>query len=492
MKTKGLFIGALVYLSLFCSCTSDYGTVDVYLVRSPNVEENPLDTSLVSHVRIRVTGGGMEPMEEVFAFKSGGSSTLGQIPAGDGRIITVEGLAGQNDEYAISRGRSLPVRIEKGHQKIELFVARVGRFSYTPGHGLKQARFAHTAMLSYQGKLLLIGGATAGSWENPKGLLSSIEIYDPTSGKTEHYACGRSSNDMCLEQARAQAAGVTIEDGILLLGGMGRDDLLSSVEFIDIEQMSIEQLSFTSAKRSDAAVIALSDKYLVAGGRDSEGNAIDVVEIISPEGTIKRANLEEPRWAMAAARSGANGFLFGGFDENGDISNDFLLFDSSKDEFVIHETETQARAWASAVSLQDGRVLVLGGLDTDGEASQSIDLFDPKRNMLCPLGELRYGRWLTSAVRLTDGRVLVMGGLTGLDPGEPTAGVEILDPRFVELRENCGQTSGMLSTSPAQNMKIRRFASSAIVLHNGAVAVAGGLDQDNNPVKQIEVFIPDD
>ncbi len=475
------------------SCSDNYGSLDIYIVRSPDVMEDPLHPDNTSHLRVQVSGGGMEAEEEVFDFKEGSSSTLQHIPTGNNRVITIEGLSGEEGSgFAISRGRSLPMKISKGKQKVDLFVARVDRFSYTPGNGLTQARFAHSPMFDERGRLYFVGGATSGSPESPAGLLRSIEVYDPTSGSTTYIDCGQSAEDICLEYPRAYAAGLAIDDGLLVLGGIGQEGLVSTAELLDMEARVVEQLQTPCAERAGATIIELDEQYLVAGGRDIEGRSVDVVELVQRDGTIERLNLPEPRRAISAAPSSGKGFLFGGFDADDVVSSDSFVFDPAKKSFRVITSDVEARAWASVVSLSGGRVLVLGGLNENGEASSSVDIYDPGADVLCHLGELIYARWMTSAVRLKDGRVLVIGGLTGDDPGEPTAQMEMLDARYVEIQGDCNHVDGMLSRAIHPRMKNRRYLASAVLLQNGVVAVAGGLDPENNPMKHIEVFVPDE
>jgi hypothetical protein len=134
--------------------------------------------------------------------------------------------------------------------------------------------------------------------------------------------------------------------------------------------------------------------------------------------------------------------------------------------------------------------LVLGGLTENGDASTSIDIYDPEKNLLCHFGELRLGRWLASSVELSDGKILVMGGRVGSSPGEPTTNVEMIDPRFITLGDECGQSSGTSASSPVPDLRIPRYGSAALLLPNGAVTVTGGLDRDDTPIEQIEIFIP--
>ena len=138
------------------------------------------------------------------------------------------------------------------------------------------------------------------------------------------------------------------------------------------------------------------------------------------------------------------------------------------------------------------RILIIGGLDQQGKASASVDIYDPRADTACRVGDLQRGRWLASAVGLSDGRVLVAGGLSGDDPGVPTAEAEMLDPRFVEIGSDCGQISGELAIYRVPDTRYSRYAASSYLLPNETVALTGGLDENQLPIKQIEVFVPDE
>ena len=68
----------------------------------------------------------------------------------------------------------------------------------------------------------------------------------------------------------------------------------------------------------------------------------------------------------------------------------------------------------------------------------------------------------------------------------------MLDARYVQIRGGCDQLAGMLTKSNLPGTKKRRFGSTAVLLPNEAVAVAGGVDQEGAPIKHIEVFVSDE
>jgi hypothetical protein len=468
------------------------GTVEIFLLKSTNERLDPLDPALVSHIRIHVKGKDMHPREKTFEFVPGGALKLPDIPVGEDRVITVEGLRNADDEHPLSRGRTLPMRISRGHNEIELFIARVRSFSYAPDEdrGLSQGRFAHSAIISDRGSLFIAGGAQSGTFDTPSKMLSSIEVLDPVSGMTKFLACDKNDVKFCLYSPRALAAAAPVEDGFLLLGGMGENGLLDTVELVDTGIENAEEQSFRAVARTHASSVILEDTTLIAGGRDASGNPLDTIEIVDREANISSSALPSPRWGMAAAKALDNGFFFGGWDEMGAVTNDAFLINPIGGVIAEISTAVAPRAFAAAVTLPDDKILVIGGLGEDGKAS-SVDLFDPRRSLLCNVGHLETARWHTAAVSLRDGRVLVIGGLVG--NGEVTSTSRMLDARYIELGEDCDDPiSGRLDDGVGAPTVFRRYHSTAVQMENEIVVVAGGLDQDDEPITQIEIYIPDE
>jgi hypothetical protein len=112
------------------------------------------------------------------------------------------------------------------------------------------------------------------------------------------------------------------------------------------------------------------------------------------------------------------------------------------------------------VLLADGRVLVLGGSDArDGFGRyDSAEIWDPRTRTFAAAGRMRSQRYKipSSAVRLSDGSVLIAGGATQAELFRPSDQMFELVP---------GDLGGSYAFS------------SATVLPNGDVLVAGGYDE---------------
>lgn len=480
----------IIFVLLWVACSPRESTLEIFINRSPLGEEEPLEPSLVSYLSIQVSGGGMPLEQGVFLYATGGSSTLPAIKTGKGRIVTVEGLSDING-YVISRGRSLPLEIKEDHHRMSLFVARVDRFSLTPEYGLHQGRFAHSAVLTDQGQLIVIAGAASGTVAAFGDQLASVEVYDPTSGSTQIYSCESEGTGTCLEHPRAGAAAVKTDRGVLILGGAGPDGFLKTVELLDVGSMKVRRWDEGEAiERADATVLNFETFSIIAGGRNDVQAALDAVELVGRDGSIHKASLPADRVAMAGAAASGYGILFGGFDAQGNVSSDVYLFDIDKAEFELVPMGGEGRAFAGAVSLTDGRIVILGGLDENGVASDEVDLYTPENNRICPVGRMLKARWHAAASLLPDGRILVAGGLIGSEPGMPTDEVEAVDVRYIETDEDCAIVQGQLTSQRLTKTRYRRYAATSITTLNRTVVIVGGLGPTGQPIKEMEIYLP--
>jgi len=127
--------------------------------------------------------------------------------------------------------------------------------------------------------------------------------------------------------------------------------------------------------------------------------------------------------------------------------------------------------------LTDGRVLVAGGVGSGAIAVASADLYDPVSRTFSATGSMSNPRYAAASVRLLDGRVFVAGG-EGVD-GKGINTVEIYNPTAATW-----QTTGNMSTA--------RVNPTATLLENGKVLVVGGYSVDSNccALTSAEIYDP--
>lgn len=147
-------------------------------------------------------------------------------------------------------------------------------------------------------------------------------------------------------------------------------------------------------------------------------------------------------------------------------------------------TMLTARGNHQLVVLANGKVMAVGGLSGAGATTVSVstEIFDQTANAGAGSWtagpSLSAGRYNFTLTRLNDGRVLAVGGVGAASAIQNT--VEIYDPAA-----NAG--AGGWSSGPA--LSVARQNHIAILLNNGRVLVAGGVDA-SGPLDSVEIFDP--
>lgn len=462
-------VGALLTLCLLASCTSNVGQLELRLLRSPIAGEEPL-TNVAAFVRIRIDGpdGLVGPVQFPVANRMG---TLGDVPVGDGQVITVEGVGPEGT--AVSRGRTAPMTIHSGVNAIDLFIGRLG-FSQTPksvaATGLSAPRAFHTATELANGELLLVGGVRD-RWQPESGdptppPLASVERMDGNSLRFAKVDCGQAGS--CLTHARVGHSTVLLPSGNVLVAG-GRDEkvLVNPVEVFFAETQSFLVGPDLATPRAAHRSVVLGDSAVLAGGQIDPGLLTPQVETYA-KGTLGRLpSLSTPRrdFAMVRLRDGTL-FVSGGFDNLGAplASTELLPTDAARWRFG--PTLKVARGYHTATLLDDGDVLLIGGLTAAGQASDRIERFLVRDESLLELNaKLVYSRWGHTTTQLRDGSLLVVGGFADNKNGSPT-------PRVEEIKIYDTDNLGVA----AKKFQLRepRAGHTATLLRNGWLLVAGG------------------
>jgi hypothetical protein len=213
--------------------------------------------------------------------------------------------------------------------------------AFTAGPPMNQARYAHTATLLPDGRVLVAGG-----YGSSGDTLESIEIYDPQSnswtqvcsGPNDPYAtCG---GKLDLNDSRGGHTATLLDYGQVMIAGGAQGvspQAIDTVEFFDIASESIDpsaQLTMNADRTWHTATELLNGDVLIAGGNEGNGD-----------------------WTAATD------FLFlSGLFNSGDHSYDLL-----------DEDLNLVRSGADAVRLESGRVFLFGGLTgTGSEAGAEI------------------------------------------------------------------------------------------------------------------------
>jgi Kelch motif/Galactose oxidase, central domain len=305
--------------------------------------------------------------------------------------------------------------------------------TFTASGDMTTPRFAHTATLLGDGKVLIAGG---GNFDR----LASAEIYDPATatfsatGKMTRTRVGHTATLLC--------------DGKVLIAA-ARDSSDRSAELYDPSTgMFTATGDMTGA--GGPAVLLANGKVLIAGPLNAEiydpatGTFADTGAYTStPKGFPTATLLADGRVLIAWNTTAAELFdpVSGTFSATGDMT-----------------THDGSAAGYTATLLTNGKVLVAGGVNEDVMYT-TAELYDPSTGTFSATGDMASARYSHAATLLSDGSVLIAGG--GTFERNP-AGAELYD-------------SGMGTFSPTGNMTTPRFERTATVLKSGRVLIAGGI-----------------
>jgi hypothetical protein len=274
-----------------------------------------------------------------------------------------------------------------------------------------------TATLLQDGKVLVVG------WDGgdaPK----SAELYDPGSGTWT------ATENMIGARPGGNTATLLRDGKVLVTGAVIGDDQVASAELYDPGSGRWTAARRMIAVQSEGSATLLADgKVLVVGFR--------YVGVGDGERTVAASELYDPdsgKWIttgkMRQARDEFTATLLqdgkvlvaGGRNSRGDALTSAELYDPGSGTWTATGNMIGARASHTATLLQDGKVLVAGG--GAGETPASAELYDPLTGTWSATESMIHARAGTATL-LRDGTVLVTGG-TRFD--DTLASSELYDP----------------------------------------------------------------
>ena len=333
---KRFVILCFLAIALGTGCSGNTGSADLVSVRVFGVAFTDPDRDPykdVQWMRILATDETQVLTDTFTQFSPGMPLELPNIPFGDGIQITVEGRGLNPVDPSVpgevlSRGRSPRFALSSDSSGISFVVplSRVNKFSATSQPGtagavatsLNFGRIGHTTTMLDDGRVLIVGGAKfqagkTGDITDPDDVaevLSSIEIYDPTTGVF--------INRGALTTPRAFHTATRLPDGkILISGGMNTSNsVVASFELFDpdFDQVATLSVSLRSPRAGHTGTL-LDDNgnILLAGGfqvqngsftavGDVEVLCLDVYGCAQPNGdpVVFVDALNEPRYFHTA------------------------------------------------------------------------------------------------------------------------------------------------------------------------------------------------
>lgn len=354
-----------------------------------------------------------------------------------------------------------------GIDTAEIYNPASGTFSYTGD--MISARSFHSALLLASGEVLIAGG------QNGTTLLSSAELYDPTTGVFAATAGP-------LNTARNDFGAVLLSDGrALLAGGVGEAGSLNTAELYD---PNASTFSFTANNMSDArrtpSVAALSDGNAIVGaGSSTAPNQTPIASCdlfdasnntFSPTAPLHIGRME----AAAVILPDGSPLILGGIDFQGMSGGNYEpsgeIYDPTAATFTVTGGLNSLRIAYASARLDNGEVLIAGGATQSGLLA-TAEVFDPATGHFTPTANnLDAARVSLNAVTLPDGKVLIAGGSTGTT-------AELFDPVT-------------MSFALTGSMTAARSVATATLLKDGTVLIAGGLDSGGDSLDTAEIYNP--
>jgi len=298
---------------------------------------------------------------------------------------------------------------------------------------------------------------------------SSDKLYASAFGTFS--ATGSMSAERCYHTA------TLLPNGKVLVAGSrnnGTGASLSSAELYDPATGTFTPTgSMSAAYGYHAATLLPNGKVLLTGGIGLSGIARSSAEVYDPaSGTFSATgSMSAGRWGHTATLLPNGMVLVAG----GDYLASAELYDPASGTFAVTGSMSAPRTWHTATLLPNGKVLVTGAESPGGTVLSSAELYDPAAGTFASAGSMSAVRCWHRATLLPDGRVLIVGGYT--TGGASLSSAELYVP-----------SHGRGSFSATGSMSAARYLHSAIMLPNGKVLVAGGMNPA--PLSSAELYDP--
>jgi Galactose oxidase, central domain/Kelch motif len=339
--------------------------------------------------------------------------------------------------------------------------------------GLTIARQYHSATLLNNGMVLIAGGSVCTPFCST---LASAELYDPA---TQTFRATGS-----LSAPRDHHTATLLNNGLVLIaGGQGGGNSLATAELYDPATGTFTATGDLKVARHQHTATLLKDgTVLVAGGFSRIGRNLPAfladTELYNPA-----TKTFTPTGSLITARNEHtatllnNGMVLivGGGNRAPSYLASAELYDPATGTFSSAGTQNTARYLHTATLLNNGMVLIAGGAEPNGGsgAIASAELFDPKTRVFAATGNLNIARYRPAALLLNNGMILVAGGVDN-------------NNSFTTVAELYNPATGIFVATGS--LSIARTAHTITLLKNGMALAAGGVTESS--IASAEVYDP--
>ncbi len=371
-------------------------------------------------------------------FSGGVRCDLGTVPPGTEAIVTIALTPQSHGPVSlashVASGGVDPVPVNNSAKANFTAVPT----TFHPGPNLVIGRQGHAAALLADGRVLIVGGATA------TGHTATVEIFDTNSGL---FRLTRS-----MRTTREHPTATVLTNGRVLVVGGERAELFdpATEEFIDVGPT-------VKTRWGHAAALLRDGRVLITGGADPlDTYWSPAAEVYHPGSNAfsRVGDMIHGRYFHSSARLADGGILIAGGSGAADFAE---IFHSQSNRFFATGNMVAGNWWPTLTLLPSGRMLVAKPY---GPAPNS-EIYDPASGFFSAAGDPSRPVKAETATLLADGRVLVC-------PGSPA---ELYDPA----------TERFSNTVPFIK---NRTGFTATRLHDGRVLVVGG-DETT------EFYVPD-
>jgi N-acetylneuraminic acid mutarotase len=288
-----------------------------------------------------------------------------------------------------------------------------------------------------------------------------------------------------MKTARWSHTATRLMDGRVLAAGGTAAEASISAEIYDpaTGAWTATKQTMPTPHSDHVAALLCDGRVLVAGGFSSDSTASVTAAIYDPAAdtwTSASPMHLGHTYGTATVLEDCRVLVAGGYDALAGSE----LYDATTGKWtVVQSSLSQTRFYASATRLQDGRVVVAGGgYDQSSQwfTLPNVDVFDPQAGKWELLAHLHAARRSHAAALLPDGRLLVSGGSDGGQDDGAQAAVELSS---MEIYDPAKRT-----WAAAPSLAQPRTTHTATVLDNGAVLVAGGVDDTGSALSSTVAY----